>query len=532
MPLQPAPPSGTQALRFDMGYAAPLQTQAGYTSVLPSSLYVPGSTTFGWNAGLYAYDRGALASTFGQLLRDAHWHYNSRTFTAEVADGWYLVSVKLGDVNYPRDQMRVRDASTGDILLDNVATPAGEVAERSFVVQATGGKLALEFSDRGGDPYWSLSGVDIWPAEILTIGSPDPGTLVADGETVATFTGYGATPGALVTVSAELDVYGNGVDTLDGAVPIISTDVDPDVAGVQVWADGNGQFTYSLVHPSAAGVVYLHFAEVSGANSSCQTLKFDQQVIRRFDMDGGSLYTSPDFRSVRGVDLWELTAGYGWSGSPYELERSASGILETDTALFRDGHWDYQSRTFQVQAIAGQSYDVRVYTGDANYPRNNLQIQVEGAAVPPLVHTAANEFAKLVIAGGVDMNNDGILTITFTNLGGDPYWVVNGIDVARSGQLPPLPDPSQVSVSVAPDSSTEGDEATVTFTVSLTQPQTYPITVAYAIGGTATPGVDYTDAAGDYSSLSGGTISFAAGQTSKTIKRPCRTIRTTSRTRP
>ena len=34
---------------------------------------------------------------------------------------------------------------------------------------------------------------------------------------------------------------------------------------------------------------------------------------------------------------------------------------------------------------------------------------------------------------GVDTNSDGILTITIQDNGGDPNWVVNGMDVALGG---------------------------------------------------------------------------------------------------
>jgi hypothetical protein len=71
---------------------------------------------------------------------------------------------------------------------------------------------------------------------------------------------------------------------------------------------------------------------------------------------------------------------------------------------------------------------VRVYVGDRSFARNNIQVTVEGAETQTVLPTTANQFQALTISGS-DANNNGILTVTIVNTGGDPYWVINGLDV-------------------------------------------------------------------------------------------------------
>ncbi|MCL4202554.1 MAG: autotransporter-associated beta strand repeat-containing protein, partial [Pirellulaceae bacterium] len=455
-------PIGTSELHFDFDWtpAETQQTPYVYTSVLPTTLYGVDGNTYGWNAVVNGFDRGAamvIGTEFDDLLRDGHWESGSRTFSADVADGWYLVSVKTGDASFARDRLQVVDANTATVLVERVGSAAGQFEHPTFVVlveevvQDSGiGTLALTFNNLGGDPYWSINGLDIWPGSLLGIGSPDPDpVMVADGLTVETFTGYGATKNSLITVSAWLDATGGTADVSDGVVPIISVDVDDRLAGVQVPTDEDGQFTYSFLRPSAAGKLVVQFSEPTGEKLSCQTFQLAQVDYHRFDFDGpavdtqGAIDPYKEFLSVRGGDLFTRLAGYGWNQTMNEFERpDTAGLSETAVKLYRDGHSHSASRTFQFQAVGSQTYDLRVYTGDRHFSRDQLQITVEGAPVqPPLVATAANQFAKVQINGAQDLNNDGYITVTFVNQGGDPYWVVNGIDVAKSGELPPVPQP-------------------------------------------------------------------------------------------
>ena len=84
---------------------------------------------------------------------------------------------------------------------------------------------------------------------------------------------------------------------------------------------------------------------------------------------------------------------------------------------------------------------------------------------------------------------------------------VSSLNSARSTRFSPD------SLSVADARATEGQDATVDFTVSLSRAQKQAVTVDYATAdGTATAGADYT--------ATSGTLAFRAGETEKTVKVP------------
>jgi hypothetical protein len=101
-------------------------------------------------------------------------------------------------------------------------------------------------------------------------------------------------------------------------------------------------------------------------------------------------------------------------------------------ALKRDGHWGSTGgpRTFSVQTAIGGTYEFRAYVGDNSYARDNIRFTPEGGSAVTAPATAAGSFTT-VLFGGTDMNADGKIDVTVSDLGGDPYWVVNGLDVAR-----------------------------------------------------------------------------------------------------
>jgi fibronectin-binding autotransporter adhesin len=459
MPLDPL--GKTEPLRFDMNWTAAAM-QAGYTSVLPTAVYNASDplSKFGWDAPLNGFDRGAASFTsdFANLLRDGHWHSAPRTFIAEVESGWYLVSVKTGDKSFARDRLRVTDANTvseadpaGRVLLDNVSSPAGQIVERTFLVFVPEGKnLALTFANLGGDPYWVVNGIEIRPGRILTFGSPETDAkLTADGVTQTTFTGYQATPGALVTVDPQLDTQGDYRP--EGTVTIVSPpDADPDVAGHQVRANDVGVFTYTIVHPSVAGTMRVMYAEVTGAQASCFSVDFVAPSVRRFDFNSGASPTqapaaqdgTPNgYVGVLPTQLSSPAVGYGWVTAAQGFDRGALSSPAYSN-LLRDGAWSSSPRDFRMQLPAG-TYDVTVTFGDASFARDQMNVTVvTGSVVSDLpnvtnVATAAGQFVHRSFTASPD---GGELVLRFSDGGGDPYWTVAGLEVrprrrwSRSGR--------------------------------------------------------------------------------------------------
>jgi hypothetical protein len=453
MPLDPLGTSGP--LRFDMNWTA-AATQAGYTSVLPTTVYQPGVNTFGWNAPINGFERGSagFTSEFTDLLRDGHWHSSPRTFTATVANGWYLVSVKSGDKSFARDQLRVTHGDTGQILLDNASSPAGQIAGHSFVMLVTDGSLDLTFANLGGDPYWVVNGIEIRPGRILTFGSPAQETQTSDGISQTTFAGYSASAGQLVTVLAELDATGDGV--ADGPVQVVTPDADADLVGVQIRANDAlgvpygtdkpaGYFEYTLRHPSQPGTVYVKFDEASGDQKSCVAIKFEAPPAWQFDFNApGSPTQTPaaapghphGYLGVLPSDLASASAGYGWLSAPSSFDRGGLASPQYSD-LLRDGAWGSAPRAFRVPLPAG-TYEVTVTFGDASFARDRMNVtllQGTSGDLSPVtdVATAAGQLVHRTFTATT--NTSGELVLQFSDGGGDPYWTVAGLEVRAAAAL-------------------------------------------------------------------------------------------------
>jgi autotransporter-associated beta strand protein len=213
-----------------------------YLGVLPTDSFVAGSL-YGWVTAPNGFDRGALAdSAHSSLLRDGAWGSAPREFRMRVEpELTYDVTVTFGDAGFARDRMNVSVVTGDGAGLSNVATGAGQFVHRSFTATPSEqGDLVLQFSDGGGDPYWTVNAVEVRPvvAEFSVVGPGD--TPVADGETLDVFQVTGATPGALYTLSTMLG-------TIVGV-----TDADPRYAGLQTVAT-DSDFSFQVQRGSIAG---------------------------------------------------------------------------------------------------------------------------------------------------------------------------------------------------------------------------------------------------------------------------------------
>ena len=447
LPLMP--PATTPELRFDFD-GPPLETQAGYTSVAPGRLYgsgTPGSD-FGWvNTAPATVDRGnVLATTFDDLLQDAHFLGSPEVFRADVMNGWHLVSIKIGDTLF-HDQIRVTNADNGQILLDGVGNTAGQFAAPTFAVQVVDGTLDLEISDLGGDPSWVINALEIRPGEILTFGSPDPGTLVADGFTEDTFLGFEATPGELITISASIDVTGD--DIPDAPLQVVSPDADPHMAGVQVLASSTGTFSYTIRRPSARGTAFVKMEHFTGTQTGCLAIDYVAPSFRRFDFNNPTSPTqvpeatpgdSTGYAGVLPTELYRHSSGtrllndpgidgargYGWTDNVGSFDRGASiPVTGAGAELRRDAHFLGSTQTFAAELAPG-TYLVNVTLGDTAF-HDNVEIRANGALVPGAVTTNAGQWVQKSFT--VSIGASGLLDLEFTDTGGDPTWVVNGIEM-------------------------------------------------------------------------------------------------------
>jgi len=178
---------------------------------------------------------------------------------------------------------------------------------------------------------------------------------------------------------------------------------------------------------------------------------------------------------------------------PSAITESGTGNVSTVTATL--DHRSSAATTVTVGATAGTN----TANGDFRLSANPMLTIAAGRTSSTGTVTAVNntrdEANKSVTVSGTATNSQGITQPADVDL------TITDDDGA--------PAPSIDSPSV-----TEGDSgsATLTFTVSLSPVIGRQVTVNYAegVGGTATAGTDYT-------ALPAGTLTFAAGETSRTI---------------
>jgi hypothetical protein len=418
----PPPPLVSTATRFDFGTSSsPLAgdfTQVGATNVFNPDL------GYGWTSAAPTFSRGGPNA----LLQDGHWGTDN-TFLVNVNSGSYIVNVTVGDASFARNNIRVDVNEVEQI--SSLTTAAGRFAHASTgpVSPNANGQLAIRVRSTGGDPYFTINALEIFPASVPpagvhTLSTPDGGT---------TINGSGATAGALITVTTTLG-------TISG------TDRSTPYAGYQVEAGGDGKFSFTVTPPGGGGSATFTTEEVTGKGKGSTTQTYAVPAVRRFDFNGSGNDIQSGFTGVRGNALYTANHGFGWTQSVPEFQRGTTGysINPVNVPLYRDGHWGSAARTFHVAVDPDETYNVRVYVGDRSFARNLIQVTVEGASEtadgnpnsPIMIpSTAANGFVAVTVVGG--KATDGILDITIINTGGDPYWVINGIDVWQSGANDP-----------------------------------------------------------------------------------------------
>ncbi|WP_390881431.1 Calx-beta domain-containing protein [Thalassoroseus pseudoceratinae] len=474
----PLDPLGSDVGKFDFDKTSNGDvaiTQAGYTSVPQNQIYVetdPVGTRFGWldmPGELNDFDLGAgTTANFDDVFRDGHGGNGPNTFRADVAtNGWYLVSAKLGD-GTALDDIQIRNGDTGQILIEEIDSLAGESVAVTFAVLVEDNTLDITFDDLGGLAFFSVNGLEFRPGNLLTFGSPDPAIQVvpnsptdpidavdvgdgdepflSDGRTVRYFNGYNATANSVVTVTAMLDSDADGLDGLpDLDVTVLaSLDIDPDVAGVQVQADANGEFQYAIVSPSGRGTVFIKMEELSGDQTGCIALDFVSPTDRLFDFnatlasptqipaadptDGTAGDPADDaYHGVLPTEIFEPGTGYGWVGGSgiggYDRGPQAETV---QGELRQDAHQSNVDQVFRVELAPG-TYTVNVTVGDSTTARPNVEVSANGVVVLPDLDAAAGEFVTGTFE--VTIGPAGVLDLNFGLSAPASFWVVNGLEI-------------------------------------------------------------------------------------------------------
>jgi hypothetical protein len=421
----PPPPSVSTATRFDFGTSSsPLAgdfTQVGATNVFNPDL------GYGWTSAAPTFSRGGPNA----LLQDGHWGTDN-TFLVNVNPGSYIVNVTVGDASFARNNIRVDVNEVEQI--SNLTTAAGRFAHASTgpVSPNANGQLAIRVRSTGGDPYFTINALEVFPVT-ATPQVPGSHTLTPnDGGT--TINGSGATAGALITVTTTLGT-------------ITGTDQSTPYAGHQVVADGSGDFSFTVTPPGGGGSATFTTEEVTGKGKSA-ALTYDVRRARRSPVRlqrVGERYPVWLHRRPRqhvvqreqrlrlDVDGVRVPAGndglLDQSCQCAAVPRRTLGICGADVPGGGGSR-----RNVQRPGVCGRSqFCPEPDSGDNGRCSGDGRRQPNSPRMIP--STAANGFVAVTVVGG--KATDGILDITIINTGGDPYWVINGIDVWQSGANDP-----------------------------------------------------------------------------------------------
>ncbi len=425
----------------------------GYISVLPTTLFASNSS-YGWQSttGLFAQDRGGPTPLLRDFIQGP-----DNTFQVSLANGSYLVNLTMGDLSNPHGPVDIIangvDVFAGNLILE----PSGQYVTPNFVVNVTSGNLlSLEIKRVGGDPFWAVNAIDIVPSAsavgAITLMS-SVATLNADGTSTATISGTGARPNSLITVSASLGT-------------IITADADPNYAGIQVQADGSGNFSFVVRAPSVAGgAVTLTANDVTGAatGSSSTILAIVPPSTFHFDFDYQfNVQTQPGYQSVLPGNVYSASAGYGWNTPLASQYRTSIPFLGTPSLeqLQRDIHLD-QDNTFKVLVhVTGiNHFSVTVYLGDNDHP-HNAHVVIGGSAgtldegivatgvdnpMSPMGGFAIMTYSIPASDFTPDANGNDVLTIHLTGMAtltdpGDNFFNANGVDIVASMTPAGVPD--------------------------------------------------------------------------------------------
>ena len=354
--------------------------------------------------------------------------------------------------------------------------------------------------------------------------------LVLSG-TATTDADYTVAPAGIEIVAG--DTEGSAViaaldDTLVEDAETIDIEVRQDTtvvgtASVTISASDQSSFTLAVdpatvteggsvtVTVESGGVTFVDAQEVvlalsgSATNEEDYTISSTTITIVAGATSGTAVVTTSDDTLVEGDET--ITIGASHDGDQIDTRNvtisdndSASFTLTVDPATVAEG----ATATVTVETVGGVTFDTT----------QNIALVLTGTATQGAGNDYTISSTSLAIAVGATSGSVTLTTVQDSLAEGRETIAIaaslGGTQVASANAVIADDDLAGFTVSVAPDSLTEGDPATATLTVEIGGGVTFPVaqTISLTFGGSATADSDYT--------VTPSSITLPAGATSGT----------------
>ncbi|WP_439624843.1 cadherin domain-containing protein [Gemmata sp.] len=429
----------SRPLDFDFQPTPASPVQPGAVAVAPGAAYTP-AAGFGWVAAPGGFDSGALAvlagSPLAAELRDGALGTagpaGAATFRIDLGSAAPVhLATFLGNGLSAYAGVEVAYSTDGVTFAPltpdtGAAVPAGAFVPVSSATRVSAGitpgrsagvyAVWVRFQGPAG---WAATGVSARAAAAVgTLSVAGPGGAPAsDGTSVDTFRVTGAAPGAVLTVTTTLGT--------------VATDARPELVGTQVVADATGAAEVRVRRPSAAGTATVAAADVTGAAVGSTAQEYGPPP-RRFDMKANSTgKQSAGWDRVMPGTKYSAATGYGWATTG-NVGGSTGGRVPAggDAAVLGDYAYGLTPVAFKVFVGAGVSATVAVHT----YAAPTQGLQGVRAAVAGAGGTTQTLRGNGTVTVSGTAGADGVLTVTFSVAPGSSLWIVNAIEVTRTGR--------------------------------------------------------------------------------------------------
>ena len=434
------------------------------------------------------------------------------TVTVDVTDVDDTPAIRVADAEATEDddtemvfRVTLESASTGTVTV-NYATADGTATAGEDYTATSG---TLTFAPGETEKTVSVAIIDDTVEDngetfTLVLSDPSGGSL---GDTEATGTIFNTDPPAIQTSVSEpagedlpADTTTTGAVAVGGAATgNIGTSGDRDwfavelVAGKKYRVDveaGNCDAILHGIHDSSGTFIAGTRDDNSGVFDNAEKV-FTATDTGTHYIAAGSHFAGRFLVLVHDVTTDDFPADRSKTGS-VAMGGSTMGEIETGN----DRDW------FAVELVAGRRYAIELRgspTGDGTLADPALR-GIHDADGNLIAHTTdAN--------GGDGLNSRVTFTATET---GTHYIAAGGGWRDQTGTYTVEVSEEPPTIRIANAQATEGDDTTIVFRVTLQSASSGTVTVNYATAdGTATAGEDYT--------ATSGTLTFAPGETEKTV---------------